>query len=177
MAEVVTRNIAGCSVYGVQQVQYTVDGSERYDFGRTLAAISLSRAAAIEEQSVALSWLLKLSMKKVEELGNAMAEISRTLSALDPEDVTMTTKITFPESAMAILRKYDVPTNGSTRGDLTMIQSKLKYAIDKEQNELQQDNISVQNMVSKRDEAYEQASSLMKKVYDDMGEQINKIGG
>ena len=187
MADVETCKIPGCSVYGVQQVQYRVNGSEKCDYAYTLAAISLTRATSIEGEVGAITYLLRLRMKKVEDLGNAMAAIEKALVATDGEKAKITDKIgsyySNIEGAINTLIACGVEISTSicnsdmTRGDLQKIETRAKYVLDREQNEVQQDSLSVQNMISKRDSAFSNASSLMKKVYDDMTDLICKIGG
>lgn len=188
MADVETCNIAGCSVYGVQQVQYRVNGSERCDYARTLAAISLTRAASIEDDVGAITYLLRLRMKKIEDLGAAMAAVEKALIATDGEGAKVTDKLgSYYDQHLAgpintlvacgVEISASIRNSNMTRGDLQKVETRAKYVLDKEQNELQQDSLSVQNMISKRDSAYSNASSLMKKVYDDMTELIRKIGG
>jgi hypothetical protein len=90
---------------------------------------------------------------------------SKDLSAADPDLV----------KASQILDKYrrasnsdlKLPVNDDNkvrRDDATSAQSALQYEIDYETNEMQQDMVSLQSLVSKRDNAFSTASSLVQKV-------------
>jgi hypothetical protein len=60
-----------------------------------------------------------------------------------------------------------LPVNGENkvrRDDTTSAQSALQYEIDYETNEMQQDMVSTQSLVSKRDNAFSTASSLVQKI-------------
>ena len=50
------------------------------------------------------------------------------------------------------------------RDDATMAQSALQYEIDYETNDMQQDMVTMQSLVSKRDNAFSTASSLVQKI-------------
>lgn len=176
MADIIANNIPGCTVYGVQQMTYTVEGVAGRDYGRALAAISLTRAASIERQAQALTGVARLRQKKVEELGNALAEVSAKLANAG-SDAKVTDDATLPASAASVFIRYGVKSTCKTRGDLMKIQSDAKYALDTESNNLQQTMLSVQNMMTKRDQAFSSASSLMKKVGDGVARLINEMGG
>jgi hypothetical protein len=50
-----------------------------------------------------------------------------------------------------------------TRGDLMRSQDDIQYALDVEDNNLQQDMVSLQGLVSKRDSAFSTAARIVSK--------------
>ena len=91
------------------------------------------------------------------------------------------------KTASQILDKYrrdsnsdmKLPVNGDNkvqRGDATSAQSALQYEIDYETNEMQQDMVSLQSLVSKRDNAFSTASSLVQKVNSTASTLIGNVG-
>ena len=55
-------------------------------------------------------------------------------------------------------------------------QNAVQYAIDKEDNELKQDTVSLNSYVSKRDNSFSTASKLVRKALDASGSTIGNIG-
>ena len=64
----------------------------------------------------------------------------------------------------------------TTRRDLMNAQNAVQYAIDKEDNELKQDTVSLNSYVSKRDNSFSTATKLVKKALDASGSTIGNIG-
>ena len=50
-----------------------------------------------------------------------------------------------------------------TRANLMKGQNEIQHALDTEDNELQQDSVTLQGLLSKRDSAYSTASNIVKK--------------
>jgi hypothetical protein len=66
--------------------------------------------------------------------------------------------------------------NRVQRGDATSAQSALQYEIDYETNDMQQDMVTMQSLVSKRDNAFSTASSLVQKINSTASTLIGNIG-
>jgi hypothetical protein len=178
MAIVESKPIKGLSVYGVQQKDYTVKGAQHCDYIKAATAAMFQEAGAIEKETAAYAAVLEARQEKLDELGWALSVLvealasmktknqkSKDLSAADPDLV----------KASQILDKYRrdsnsdmrLPVNGDNkvrRDDATSAQSALQYEIDYETNEMQQDMVSLQSLVSKRDNAFSTASSLVQKI-------------
>jgi hypothetical protein len=178
MAIVESKPIEGLSVYGVQQKDYTVKGAEHCDYIKAATTAMFQEAGAIEKETAAYAAVLEARQEKLDELGWALSVIvaamasmktknqkSKDLSAADPDLI----------KASQILDKYRrdansdmrLPVNDDNkvrRDDATSAQSALQYEIDYETNEMQQDMVSLQSLVSKRDNAFSTASSLVQKI-------------
>lgn len=174
MAEIIANTIPGLNVYGLQQVEYTVDGLKDADFGTALSIAALQHADTIEEESSAFSSMVRLRMRQLEELGEALSIISEAISSL-PTDGAATDDPSHADPALwtadAILKKYDLPSlnvdpeEGTvTRESLMKRKNELQHRIDTEDNTLQQDMLALQSLVSKRDESFSNASKMLSKV-------------
>lgn len=182
--------IEGLSVYGVQQKSYTANGVAGCDYVKAASVAMFQEANAIEAETSAYAAVLEARQKKLDELGWALSVIveatasmktknqkSKDLSAADPDLV----------KASQILDKYRrdansdmrLPVNDDNkvrRDDATSAQSALQYEIDYETNDMQQDMVTMQSLVSKRDNAFSTASSLVKKINSTASTLIGNIG-
>lgn len=193
MANLVEANdIVGLKVYGQQQVDYTVEGTAGCDFGYAVARAALLRSVATESALSALSGVVRLREKKVSDLGEALSYISAAVASFkggdhgDEPSKTVTTEGLC--TAATILDKYGIrtkddnlglTTSGSkgtiSNGDSQKLQTNVQYEMDKEDNYLQQDMVTLQSYFSKRDQALSMAASLVKKVNNTMTTGIQAI--
>ena len=65
--------------------------------------------------------------------------------------------------------------NEVRRDDATTAQSALQYEIDFETNEMQQDMVTMESLVSKRDNAFSTVSSLVQKITSTGSALINNL--
>ena len=197
MADLIeTNNIAGLKVYGQQQVEYTVEGESGRDFGAAVACASMRRAFAVETATSALSDVVRRREQKLDELGEALAYISAAAASFkDKDDLGDTTASEGLAIAYDVLVKYglidpkadDKPINiipetpvttrkgVVSKRNVSKVQTNTQYALDKEDNRLQQDLVSLQSYFSKRDQALSQAASLVKKVNNTITSGIRAI--
>ena len=63
-----------------------------------------------------------------------------------------------------------------TRGNLQKAQTNVQYAIEREDNDIQQDIVTLQSFISKRDNAYSNASKVIRKANQAADSTINNIG-
>jgi hypothetical protein len=190
MAIVESKPIEGLSVYGVQQKDYAVKGIEHCDYVKAASVAMFQEAGAIEAETAAYAAVLEARQEKLDELGWALSVIvaatasmktknqkSKDLSAADPDLV----------KASQILDKYRrdansdmrLPVNDDNkvrRDDATSAQSALQYEIDYETNDMQQDMVTMQSLVSKRDNAFSTAASLVQKINSTASTLIGNIG-
>ena len=178
MAIVESVPIAGLSVYGVQQKDYTVKGQANCDYIKAASVAMFQEAGAIEQETAAYAAVLEARQEKLEELGWALSVIVEALASMktkNQKSKDLSAADADLAKASQILDKYRrdsnadmrLPVNGDNkvrRDDATTAQSALQYEIDYETNEMQQDMVSLQSLVSKRDNAYSTASSLVKKL-------------
>ena len=194
MANMIEQNpIAGASVYGVEQYSYTVDGVAGKDYAAALSAASFKEAVAIEQALSAYSEVVRQRMRKLDDLGTVMAilnEAYATLKTKEQESGDTTANIVSLATARDKAALYGVTINitdiaipelgirmcYTTRRDLMNAQNAVQYAIDKEDNELKQDTVSLNSYVSKRDNSFSTASKLVRKALDASGSTIGNIG-
>ncbi len=193
MANLVEANdIVGLKVYGQQQVDYTVEGTAGCDFGYAVARAALLRSVATESALSALSGVVRLREKKVSDLGEALSYISAAVASFkggshgDDPSKEVTTEGLY--TAATILDKYGIRTSSDnlglktsgnkgtiSNGNSQKLQTNVQYEMDKEDNYLQQDMVTLQSYFSKRDQALSMAASLVKKVNNTMTTGIQAI--
>ena len=194
MANMIEQNpIAGASVYGVEQYSYTVNGVAGKDYAAALSAASFKEAVAIEKALSAYSEVVRQRMRKLDDLGTAMAilnEAYATLKTKEQESGDTTANMVSLATARDKAALYGVTINitdytiqdlgirmcYTTRRNLMNAQNAVQYAIDKEDNELKQDTVSLNSYVSKRDNSFSTASKLVRKALDAASSTIGNIG-
>ncbi|MBR6586397.1 MAG: hypothetical protein IKK82_03150 [Kiritimatiellae bacterium] len=190
MALVESVPIAGLSVYGIQQKDYTVEGVANCDYVKAASIAMFQEANAIEAETSSYAAVLKARQKKLDELGWALAVIVKAVASLTtnkPESDDKSAADVDLKTASQILDKYRRDTNADMklpvdgdfkvrRDDATMAQSALQYEIDYETNEMQQDMVTMQSLVSKRDNAFSTAASLVQKINSTASTLIGNMG-
>ena len=178
-----TNTIDNLSVYGVSQVSYTVNGESGKDYSAALAAAALRQTAGIEASTAAYADLVKVRARKVEELGQVMAELSKAYASLRVKDAESGDSATVDNGAWVngTALKYGITlvfkenTADMTRANLMKGQNEIQYAMDVENNNLQQDMVSLQGLISKRDNAFSAASRIVRKADDAASSTIGNI--
>ena len=180
---IVANDITNVSVYGVAQMSYTVDGSEGQDYAAALTAAAFRESTAIEKAASSYMAVVRQRQKKVSELGDVLATLATAMASLktgndvSPSDHSSTSwqMDVALASARTICNNYGLSLNVQTktvdgvsrhymtRGDLMRAQDDIQYALDVEDNNLQQDMVSLQGYVSKRDSAYSTATKIVSK--------------
>lgn len=180
-------NIAGLVVYGQQQVDYTVEGTSGCDFGRAVARASMLRAVAVESVLSAISGLVRKREQKLSDLGLALSYVAEACAQFHEDSHTDDTTTTSGlATAKGLLNKYDIDSStidykdNKKKGQIKCensqrLQTDVQYELDKEDNYLQQDMVSLQGYFSKRDQALSIAASMVKKVNKTMSSGIRAI--
>ena len=173
MATIETRKIEGASVYGVEQVSYVVDGVEGRDYSAALAAACLRQAAAIESDLNAIAGSVRMRQKKLSDLNGILTTIVYAIGTMPTEKIERTDKsseINALRDAAEIAREYgiSIPLAGDNgnqiqRDESQTAQANVKHALDLEGNSLQQDTVTLQNLISKRDSSYQTVTSIVKR--------------
>ena len=190
MALVESVPIEGLSVYGVPQKNYTVEGVKGCDYVKAASIAMFQEANAIEAETSAYAAVLEARQKKLDELGWALAVIVKAVASMPkdkPESDDLSEVDADLMSASQVLDKYRRSANADMklpvkenckvrRDDATMAQSALQYEIDYETNEMQQDMVTMQSLVSKRDNAFSTAASLVQKINSTASTLIGNIG-
>ena len=183
-------NITGLKVYGQQQVDYTVNGEAGCDFGTAVARASMQRAVSVESATSALADVVRARERKLTEIGEALAYVAAAAANFTSKSKTDdSTSSAGLATAKDILSRYNIDTShilvmnlpgigrvGSIQNQYVgKLQTDTQYALDKEDNYLQQDMVSLQSYFSKRDQALSMAASLVKKVNNTMSSGIRAI--
>jgi len=184
-----TNDISGFKVYGQQMVEYTVQGNAGQDFGVAIAIASLSESTAIEAEASAYSAVLRARQRKLSEIGSALAVITKAIATLKtgsgqvPSDLSDVDPAL--ETAKSILDRYGVTLNltwvkntgyAVSRENAEKARNDTEYALDMENNDMQQDMVTLQGLVSKRDNSFSTAGKVMKKVNATATSIIHSIG-
>lgn len=186
--------ISDGAVYGVKQVTYVVDGEAGQDFTAALTVAAFKQSVAIEEAASSYADVVRARQKKVSELGEALAILTNNIATLKTGKNISNDDWTDWYAGMAtaadILAKYNIThnialtTNSSgqrvgriQRRNAQKTQTDVQYEMDKEDNNLQQDLITLNSFISKRDSAYSTASKLVKKADNAASSTISNIGG
>ena len=183
MAGLISANeISGASVYGIRQYDYTVDRVKGQDYAAALTAAAFRESAAIEQSAAGMQVAVRKRMDKVNAIGEALAAVAKALQTLDTDSQESSDR-TDPDpllgEAQLKLSAYGIslPVSGNqmTRGDAMKAQADLKYALDTEDNNLQQDIVALQGYLTKRDNAYSTASKIVRKADNAASSTIGNI--
>ena len=180
---IIASEITGGSVYGITQVEYTVDGQDGKNFIDAVMLASFKQATAIEGATSAYSKVVSARQKKIDELSEALSYIAKANGSLDAKGGKSTDTVTVDNAAYvkSIAAKYEVNLswesgNKMTRGNIQKAHTDFQYAIDREDNDIQQDIVTLQSYITKRDNAYSNASKLVKKANHAARATIKNIG-
>ena len=181
---VVANEISGCKVYGVQQMQYTVDGLSEQDFAVALTIAAFQQATAIEHSASSYAVVVRQRQKKVDDLGEVLATLAKALASMKTKDQSPDDQSDADDdlkTAAETAGLYDITTlkltdgNKITRGDAMKAQNDVRYALDVEDNNLQQDTVSLQSLMTKRDNAFSAAAKIVKKALNASAATIGDI--
>lgn len=178
---IVQANGLGLSVFGTAQVDYSVGAERNLTYDQVVARMGLCRATAVESAITPYTEILKARQKKAEDLGNMLATISGEL-AKHESDQSIDKTMNVGSGTVQLLRTYglkpdDLKDNGDIKfGDLQKLQTNVQYALDVNNNDIQQDSATLQGLVQKRDNAYSMATKLMKKANQTRSSGIRYIG-
>ena len=175
--------IPGASVYGVPQMSYSVASAAGKDYSAALTAATLRESAAIEASAASYSAVVKERARKVDELGQVMAYLAEAFANLKVKDTTSNDTATVNNGAWVngtaliygITLIFQENTANMTRKNIMKGQNEVQYAIDTEDNNLQQDMVALQGLLSKRDNAFSSASRIVRKADDAASSVIHNI--
>ena len=173
----------GYKPFNFEQYDYYIGSNldKIYDYEGVVIIVSVDRAYALEDEVIPMVTLVRARNKKISELGDVMGDISQAINSFDSDDkMDDTTDVRNASADRGILSSYGVTcyigSDGKiSKGDAQKQQSKLQHDIDLEDNNLQQDMITLQSYVSKRDQGFSTAAQLMKKVSGTRTKVLNNI--
>ena len=169
---IVPEMITDFTVYGVPQMQYTVDGEAGQDYASAVTCAAFKETVAIETVCTGYSEVVKARQKKVDTLGEVLAYLNEANAKLPTDSKTPSKdKVTVDNANWikgvcayySVSLAWDGNSAKMTRGDLQKAQTEVQYQMDKEDNNLEQDMVTLQSYISKRDNAYTTASKVVKK--------------
>ena len=180
-----TNDISGFKVYGQQMVEYTVEGAAGKDFGLAIAVAALAQSTAIEASAGAYGSVLRARQRKLAELGDALATLSKAIATMKvgsgQQSGDKSSADAALDTASTVFDRYGVSLPVSdhkvTRGDAERARNDAEYVMDMENNEMQQDMITLQGLISKRDNSFSTAAKVVKKVNSTGTSIIRSIGG
>ena len=181
-----TNDISGFKVYGQQMVEYTVDGIAGKDFSLAIAIAALSQSTAIEVEAEAYGSVLRARQRKLAEMGDALATLSKAIATMKVGSGQQSSDKSSADAALdtasTVFGRYGVslPVNSDhqvTCGDAEKARNDAEYVMDMENNDMQQDMITLQGLISKRDNSFSTASKVVKKVNSTGTSIIRSIGG
>lgn len=170
--------------WGVQAGDYNVtinSETNTMDFQDLLVRFSKNRAVAVEGEVEPLTVRIRQRNERLEELGEALAELTKIQTSFDSDADGSTacgTDVGFSESTAQILRDIGYGSDGgwqyNTQKGVYIINkqtceavlSRIKSEIDGLNNEAQTDMTRLQSLVDRRDESYSTATNLMTSVSD-----------
>ncbi len=169
------------AVYGVRQVQYAVAGESGKNFVDAVTIAAFRQATSIEKSTSAYAQVVRARQQKIDELSEALALIAKAVGKIEKKtSSTDTIEIDNAARVKEIAAKYEVKLswdgNSMTRGNLQKAQTSVQYAIDREDNDIQQDIVTLQSYISKRDNAYSNASKIVRKSNQAATSTIGNIG-
>ena len=184
MALIVEEPISELSVYGVRQVQYFVDSVPGLDFVAALTAAAFRQATAVEAAAGSFADVVRLRQRKLDDLGFVLAVLARAIASMttkDPVGSDLSEWDTDLYTAANLATSYNIKmelTGGNmiSRKDALDAQNDIRYALDMEDNNLQQDTVSLQSLLSKRDNSFSNAAKIVKKAMNASGAAIGNIG-
>ena len=169
----------GLSVFGQAQVGYTVNGISGRSFDEAIAAAGFSRTVAIEDALPAYSAALQRRQTKLRELGEALADIARANASFGRKDKLDATQ-SVDSRTRDILKRYGISGVGDDckvkKENVQKVQADAQYAIDIEDNNVQQDLTTMQGLMNKRDNAYGLVSKIVKKAIGTEASNIRYLG-
>lgn len=195
MANLITATeISGGAVYGVGQVSYAVDGVSGKDYADALTAAAFKESVSIEAAASAYAAVVRQRQRKVSDLGVVLADLAYAISTMDPksndpnkrsntctqvlEAYNLAGKYGITLSLASVGVSNGVNTSASiTYANATRSQNDVQYALDMEDNNLQQDMISLQSFIAKRDNAFSTAAQIIKKASKAADSTIGNIVG
>ena len=147
-----------------------------------VAIAAFKQATAIETATSAYTDVVRARQQKIDELGAVLSNIARAMGEVHKKTKS-SDKISIPNAnyVKTIAARYGVSltwTDGDkmTLGNLQKAQTNVQYAIDREDNDIQQDIVTLQSYISERDNAYSNAAKIVKKTNQAASSTIGNIG-
>lgn len=178
--------------WGVSAGDYgvTLDGrTQMMDFQDLMVKFSKRRAVAVEDEVEPLTIRIQQRNKHLDELGNALAELTKIQTSFDSDAKGSTScgnDVAFSEATAQVLRDVGYGSDGGwtklSNGKYAINKQtceaalcRVKSEIDGINNEAQADMTRLQSLVDRRDESYSTATSLMTSISDTRSNAIRNM--
>ena len=87
MSNLITANVInGADVYGVRQVEYTVDGVTGQDYTAALITASFKQATAIEHSAGSYMEVVRQRQAKVSDLGDVLSVLAMAIASMKTDN-------------------------------------------------------------------------------------------
>ncbi len=193
MALVTSQEISGSSVYGIRQMSYSVGGAAGQSYDKAVAVAALMQAKSFEAECNAITAMVRVRMKKLDDLGIALGITAEAVASMPVKKPKPSHKIYAEDSGVdlgtlkTMLSRYGLNSGYVswdkddgyyiTRENASYAQNDIQYSIDREDNDLQQDMVTIQGMFTKRDNAFSTASRLLNKIFNASQSITSNFGG
>ena len=161
---------------GLKFYDYNYD-AKRVDFQDLMVLISENRATTVEGEVAPLTTRIKARNAYLEELGEALSDMTRLQAAFKSEDEGDKQRETMKDSTYNTIYKLQgsYPTKKEHKKWVEYYLKLVKNKIDALNNEGQKDMTRLQSLVDRRDEAFSTASTLMNSVSDTRSNLIRNL--
>ena len=178
MAEIVPANIKLSQSWGVEFGDYLYNG-KTVDLQDVTIIVAERRATSVEGEVAPLSTRIQNRNKKLEDLGNVLADLTKLQSQFPSDAKGSDRKGSLQQSSFAILNEVfgslDFSNLQMTKYEVEEWLQKVKSKIDALNNEGQKDMTRLQSIVDRRDEAFSTASDLMSEISDTRASLIRNL--
>ncbi|MBO7683658.1 MAG: hypothetical protein J6T51_02915 [Kiritimatiellae bacterium] len=176
MADITFNSVKLSQSWGAKFGDYTY-GSEPVDFQDLMVRIAERRAVVVENEVPPLSTRIKNRNNFLEELGAALADLTRLQAAFKNDDDGDAQREEMKDSTYNTIIKLQgtPPTKKEHKKWVEYYLQLVKSKIDALNNAAQKDMTRLQSLVDRRDEGYSTASDLMLKISDTRGNLIRNL--
>ena len=177
--EAITQNEVKLSAnWGVDLKFYDYNyGATRVDFQDLMVMISENRATTVEGEVAPLTTRIKARNAYLEELGEALSDMTRLQAAFKSEDEGDKQRETMKDSTYNTIIKLQghAPTKKEHKQWVEYYLKLIKSKIDALNNEAQTDMTRLQSLVDRRDESFSTATTLMSAISDTRSNLIRNL--
>lgn len=177
MSRITTNSVKLSESWGAEFGDYDYD-AKPVDFQDLMVVISEKRATTVESEVQPLSLRITNRNKYLDELGEALADLTRLQSAFKNDDEGTKTRETMKDTTYNTLYRLmgNYPSEKKAQKQWVEYYLQLtKSKIDSLNNAAQKDMTRLQSLVDRRDEAFSTASSLMTAISDTRSSLIRNL--
>ena len=164
------------ALWGISAYEYSID-SNQVDFQDLMIVVSEKRAVSVEAEVQPLTTRIRARNAWLEELGQALSDLTRLQAAFKADDSGDTQRETMNDNTYNTIYKLQgsYPTKKEHKQWVEYYIQLVKTEIDGENNRSQTDMSRLQSLVDRRDESYSTATNLMTHVSDTRSNLIRNL--